>query len=287
MLEPLWGNVLIRDAQNRPIYYPSVAKCRYSTVGDVYARELASASTNQVLFPHLLQAIPRAWTNLPSRPFQSCPVTTQWYNSLCLFSTSSEPVFLVCSSTRTIYSRIVEQCQETPICIAKWEKTYGNLSTSQWTLLWKTPHQCQLDTPFLRDTIWRFLHRILPTEADLHRWNLSASPHFIACTSIVPDTIDHAFDACPAWQQTLHGALNLLSAVNVSTLHLTLLHPLDLLQTRECLVHFFALLIATVWRHRKKVPPHALLASFKWQLKHHIYLQWIANKKTNFMGLLL
>ena len=39
MLEPLWGNVLIRDAQNRPLYYPSVAKCRYSTVGDVYARE--------------------------------------------------------------------------------------------------------------------------------------------------------------------------------------------------------------------------------------------------------
>ena len=92
------------------------------------------------LFPHLLQAIPRAWTNLPSRPFQSGPVTTQWYNSLCLFSTSSEPVFLVWSSTRTtgIYSRIVEQYQETPICIAKWEKTYGNLSTSQWTLLWKT-----------------------------------------------------------------------------------------------------------------------------------------------------
>ena len=99
---------------------------------------------------------------------------------------------------------------------------------------------------------------------------------------IVPDTIDHAFDACPAWQQTLHGALNLLSAVNVSTSHLTLLHPLDLLQTRECLVHFFALLIATFWRHRKKVPPHALLASFKWQLKHHIRLQWIANKKTKF-----
>ena len=100
------------------------------------------------MFPHLLQAIPRAWTNLPSRPFQSGPVTTQWYNSLCLFSTSSELVFLVCSSTRTIYSRIVEQYQEAPICISKWEKMYGNLSTGQWTLLWKTPHQCQLDTLF-------------------------------------------------------------------------------------------------------------------------------------------
>ena len=140
MLEPLWGNVLIWDAQNRPLYYPSVAKCRYSTVGDVYAREPPYPRTKAAqLFPHLLQAIPRAWTNLPSRPFQSGPVTTQWYNSLCLFSTSSEPVFLVCSSTRTIYSRIVEQYQETPICIAKWEKMYGNLSTSQWTLLWKSP----------------------------------------------------------------------------------------------------------------------------------------------------
>ena len=73
--------------------------------------------------------------------------------------------------------------------------------------LWKTPHQCQLDTPFLRDTIWRFLHRVLPTEANLHRWNLSASPHCIACTSFVPDTIDHAFDACPAWQKNFaHSA---------------------------------------------------------------------------------
>ena len=33
LLEPLWGNVLIQDARNRPFYYPSLARRRYSTVG--------------------------------------------------------------------------------------------------------------------------------------------------------------------------------------------------------------------------------------------------------------
>ena len=152
----------------------------------------------------------------------------------------------MCSSTRTIYSRILEQYQETLICTAKWEKTYRNLSTGQWTLLWKTPHQCQLDTLFSGTPFGVFFTGFCQRKPIYIDGILQ---HCIACTSFVPDTIDHAFDTCPAWQQTFHGALNLLSAVNVSTSHLTLLHPLDLLQTRECLVHFFALLTATFWHH--------------------------------------
>ena len=36
--EHLWGNPLITNDQGLPVYTPSLAKCHYSTVGDVYCR---------------------------------------------------------------------------------------------------------------------------------------------------------------------------------------------------------------------------------------------------------
>ena len=43
--EPLWGNQLIKDQSNRPILQPSLARCRFFNVKDIWTKQLPDART--------------------------------------------------------------------------------------------------------------------------------------------------------------------------------------------------------------------------------------------------
>ena len=64
--EPLWGNHLIKDQSNRPILQPSLARCRFFNVKDIWTKQLPDARTVAAKFyPQVLHAIPQSWTSLP------------------------------------------------------------------------------------------------------------------------------------------------------------------------------------------------------------------------------
>jgi hypothetical protein len=127
-------------------------------------------------------------------------------------------------------------------------------------------------TPFQQGILWKFLHRVLPTCHRLHMWNLLDLKTCPACHSQDTDTIDHCFGSCPIWVFVLGEAINLPESVGISCQVNCNSHVLTLLMTEGCLSLYFALLIVIYWKRRGELPPRAILASFKWELKQYIYL---------------
>ena len=64
--EPLWGNHLIKDQSNRLILQPSLARCRFFNVKDIWTKQLPDARTVEAKFySPVLHAIPQSCTSLP------------------------------------------------------------------------------------------------------------------------------------------------------------------------------------------------------------------------------
>ena len=52
ILEPLWGNALIRDKHNRPLYFPSLARAGFHTVKDLLQKPPPQPHTRSAILPN-------------------------------------------------------------------------------------------------------------------------------------------------------------------------------------------------------------------------------------------
>ena len=245
--EPLWGNPLIRSEQNISFYIPSVAKCCYSTVGDVYNKPLPHLRTKAACFyEQVVKAIPGHWHHLPVQTSLTPSGCPHWADQIYLCSQSEHCLSLRDADTRTIYRRIVTNYTDIPISQKSWEDNFRALTIGEWEDLWKSPQVCSLQSTVEKDILWRLLHRTLPTQVNLCRWSLASSSNCPAC-HVQQDTSDHVFGSCAIWKDVLQNDLSLLRRSNVVTTQNEQSHVFDLLLETGYLQHFFAILLTTFW----------------------------------------
>ena len=115
--EPLWGNQLIKDQSNRPILQPSLARCRFFNVKDIWTKQLPDARTVAAKFyPQVLHAIPQSWTSLPHQEPSSEHRMPHWQARLCFFSTADKPLLLSDANTRLLYRCLLSKHIDRPPC---------------------------------------------------------------------------------------------------------------------------------------------------------------------------
>ena len=123
--------------------------------------------------------------DIPS-PFYSC-----FLRVLREFSVdSSKP-----QPSKVYYMARVKECI-TPIqahCELRWNEQFG--PGVNWKEVWKDVSQSWND-PLLRDFDWRTVHRILPVNSRLHRWN-HHMPECCARCGARSETLDHVLVHCP------------------------------------------------------------------------------------------
>ena len=79
-----------------------------------------------------------------------------------------------------------------PTCQEAWDREYPSLN---WKEIWKTTEQSYAD-PLLKDFIWRTIHRVLPVNVILHRWN-SRWPLACARCNNRRECLSHTLVHCP------------------------------------------------------------------------------------------
>ena len=73
---------------------------------------------------------------------------------------------------------------EVRTCRDKWQSSLGGpINTTMWKHLWLVRHGFQLITPYFRDILWKFLHRVLPTKVQLVKCRLVDNSVCLACQS--------------------------------------------------------------------------------------------------------
>lgn len=270
--EPLWGNRLVCSTLHRPLYYRSMARCGFYSVEDIWNKSPPRRRTiaSQV-YHHVLQAIPQSWVSLPRQGFSTM---AHWQTRLCFFSTSDKPLFLPEASTRSLYLRLLSKHTEIPTCQEKWEQSYGHINPEQWHTLWTLPERI---APVQLDITWKFLHRVLPTNATLFHAKISPSDQCPSCHR-PNDTVDHAFHTCPIWNEVLRSSIRFLHSLHITPPPPQHSHPLELLQTPGNLKPYFVLLLTTFWMKRT-TPTKVIMNYFKWTLRRYIRICWF--KKTS------
>ena len=153
-----------------------------------------------------------------------------------------------------IYYRLRDEVMsEVPTCRDKWQSSLGRpINTTMWEHLWLVPHGFQLITPYFRDILWKFLHRVLPTKAQLVKCRLADNSVCLACQSF-EESIDHVYGHCIKWKQYIALAAALLHRLG-GPAPSTSLHPLEFLLQR---VQFDSQRSCEYW--------HALLLVIYWQ----------------------
>ena len=180
MGEQLWGNNMIVDRHHQPLYYPSLARSGFITVGDLLTKpQPASNTVSSTIYYIVKSAIPAHWWNLPHGQEVRTPTR--------FIANSLDPLPLSDSSTRGVYLRIREACLQTPVCRERFAAHNVRLSDQQWRQLWDIPVHISF-SPFSRDCIWKLLRYMLSTTAILYQCQLSTSDLCPAC-NIGRDTI--------------------------------------------------------------------------------------------------
>lgn len=255
---------MIIDNYQRPLYYLSLAKAGFITVRDLRNKPAPGKNTvASIVYPMVQDAVPASWSQLPHS--EECD-ESGWTRQLCLFRSSNDPFPLEEATTRRVYHCLRNDLQERPRCIDQWGQ-HSSLSDSTWQQLWKIPKSCSTN-PFQRDCLWKLLHRVLPTKDKLFLCHLSPTDNCPACNTS-SDSIDHALGTCPVWKSIVSWSKHLLSQMGLSLFH-GMQSTLDLFVSskRPCLWKFFAVLVTTFWRRRGKAPVKAIIAAFKFNLRH-------------------
>ena len=176
-------------------FYPSLARAGFQTIKDIFHKPLpASRTVAATLYGNLKSCILEWWGNLPMAEYTSSFV---WKEQLYLFASSNQPVHLRNLTIGQIYYRLRDEVMsEVPTCRDKLPSSLGRpINTTMWEHLWLVPHGFQLITPYFRDILWKFLHRVLPTKAQLVKCRLVDNSVCLACQSF-EESIDHMYGHC-------------------------------------------------------------------------------------------
>ena len=281
--ESLWGNPLIVDSHGKTLFYPSLARAGFQTIKDIFHKPLpASRTVAATLYENLKSCIPEWWGNLPMAEYTS---SFAWKEQLYLFASSNQPAHLRNLTIGQIYYRLRDEVMsEVPTCRDKWQSSLGRpINTTMWEHLWLVPHGFQLITPYFRDILWKFLHRVLPTMAQLVKCRLVDNSVCLACQSF-EESIDHVYSHCNKWKQYIALASALLHRLGGPAPSASL-HPLEFLlqrvqfdSQRSC-EYWYVLSIVVYWQKRSKLTAKAMVLSLKFWMRETIRVA--ATQKTS------
>ena len=134
--EALWGNALITDEHNQPIYYPSLTRSGYITVHDFYSKPRPPSNTvSYSVYSALDRAIPQHWRTLPKA---SCDFQNKWMQELHLFMNGDSSTSIQDVSTKIAYEHFKASFTESPLCYDRWNAVMS-ISKMQWKELWSIP----------------------------------------------------------------------------------------------------------------------------------------------------
>lgn len=263
--EPLWGNDLIKDNHNCPLYYPSLARSGYATIHDFYTRPRPPSNTiSHSIYPILCKAIPEHWQKLPTT---TSSVQNKWMNELYWFIDKEQPIPLREATTKTVYKNLRIAGTEKPLCYERWAAVM-TISDAQWKTLWSVP-TLYLTTPYQKDIFWKTLHRALPTQHRLFICGISDSDLCLSCNQQI-ETFDHVFTDCPKWTATIRTAQYLLCRMGIKTTPQP--HALKYVLTAgtASIKAYYSILLITYWMKRTTLPACGIIAAFTYHLRSSI-----------------
>ena len=200
----LWGNTLITDEHNRPLYYPSLARSGYITVPDFHSKPRPPSNTmSHSVYSALDRAIPQHWRTLPKAP---CCFQNKWMRELHIFMNGGSSTSIQDVSTKIAYQHFKASFTGNPLCYERWNAIMS-ISEMQWKELWSIPTVHSM-TSYQQDKFWKMLHKVLSTQNKLFICGLSDDKICLACNKR-KDTFDHVFTDCSNWQDTLRTTQNI------------------------------------------------------------------------------
>ena len=198
----IWSSGLIQN--NNLLIKPNI----YMSSGLMYLSDLYNFDTKEFktreqwsnihninisAFGHmcLMQSIPLKYKNI----IQKCNSTT--------IKQFPQLVFNLCSKTkalRYIYTKIIQKLPYEIKSKPKWEQAFRtNIEYTDWNKFFTLPKKTTIDSQ-TRIFQYKILHRILPTNDLLHRYNLRDNPMCEQCPVTI-DTLEHTFHLCPRIKQ--------------------------------------------------------------------------------------
>ena len=134
--EALWGNTLITDEHNRPLYYPSLARSACITVPDFYSKARPPSTTvSHSVYSALDRAIPQHWRTLPKA---SCCFQNKWMRELHIFMNGGSSTSIQDVSTKIAINISKPHLQEV-LFVMRGGMRFMSISGMQWKQLWSIP----------------------------------------------------------------------------------------------------------------------------------------------------
>ena len=100
----------------------------------------------------------------------------------------------------TVYTKIIQKLPYEIKSKPKWEQAFRtNIEYTDWNKIFTLPKKTTIDSQ-TRIFQYKILHRILPTNDLLHKYNLRDNPMCEQCPVTI-DTLEHTFHLCPRIKQ--------------------------------------------------------------------------------------
>ena len=198
MSQFLWYNSYTR-IDNKPVYIRKLYQTVCKFIRDLWNGEKNSFYTYQEIndkYPNmvmwldyisLIKAIPNRWTSILEQKVNTGHNFQHKYELI-----SEQPVSV--SKTKLIYNHLIDNPLATVDAFNNWEKVIPNFtSLEEYCKCYNDLYRISNSTK-LRDFQYRLLHKKLPSNKELHRWNIKSSPQCEFCRET--DSINHLLYEC-------------------------------------------------------------------------------------------
>ena len=207
LAQPLFGNPAVVDATGRPFYSNILATAGITTIGDIRdgsgwadAARLPccrrTAATR--VLGRIRTAIPDGWLLLSGSELSPLTLSV----AIC-------PGPRVSLVPKSLYSGLMAAMAIEPLGVGRWRSQVGY---SVFCSALQSMRTAGLSTAYSKDIAFKYLHRVLPTPARLHRFRMAPSSVCRVCSHPVA-TLDHLFKRCPKARRLRLPLRRILSAL--------------------------------------------------------------------------